>query len=388
VAATIETRQTEKTERAPRAKPAVWLNPDWRIIATVFALKAVVFVFAAQSYQIISNNRLHGFRGWLDSLARWDTVHFLNIAQNGYSGTGPDRILLAFFPLYPWTTRGVAYVAGDYLISALLVSTAASVAVALLLFRLARQDFPESIAERAVWFLFIFPTSYFLHFAYTESLFMALALGALLAARKKLWMAAGLLGALACLTRITGLVLTLALVAEVIEEFRRDRRFDPRWLWIAVVPAGFAVYLLINSALTGDPFAFLAIQKEHWHKSAAPPWTGIRQVLDSISWRPAGESQVMGTQEFLFIVLGLVGTIYSWVKLRIAYSVWMTANWLIFTGTSFVYSVPRYALTLFPVFILFGRVAQNPLWNSVITAWSLTFLALFSTLFVCGYWAY
>ncbi|HEU4388951.1 MAG TPA: hypothetical protein VFV34_14215 [Blastocatellia bacterium] len=385
MAATVETQQVKTSARIERALVS---DADRRTIATVAAIKVVVFVFAAESYQIISNSRLHGFHGWLQTLTRWDTVHFLNLAQTGYTGTGPDRILLAFFPLYPWATRALAFVVGDYLISALLVSTIASIALALLLSRLVRQDFPGPIAERAVWFAFIFPTSYFLHFGYTESMFIALTLGCLLAARKRLWMAAGLLGALACLARITGLILPLVLAAEALEQYRRERKFELAWLWIAVVPAGFVCYLLINMHVAGDPFAFLAIQKEHWYKSPAPPWIGIHRVIESISWRPATEAQMMGTQEFVFIVLGLICTIYSWAKLRLSYGIWMTANWLIFTSTSFVYSVPRYTLTLFPIFILFAQASQKRLWSSVITAWSLVYLALFSTLFVCGYWAF
>ncbi len=361
---------------------------DRRVVGMVVIIKALVFIFAAQSYQIISNNRLNGFRGWMDTLARWDTVHFLNIAQNGYSADDPNRILLAFFPLYPWATRAVALLVGNYLLSGLLVSTVASIAAALLLLRLVQQDSSAQVAQRAVWFLFIFPTSYFLHFAYTESLFIALTLGCILAARKRLWLVAGLLGALACLTRLTGLMLPLVLLAEAVQQYRQERRFDWRWLWIALVPLGLICYLMINAHVAGDPLAFLTVQKEHWYKSLAPPWVGIKGTLDSLQWRPPSELQMVGIQEIVFIVLGLVCTIYCWANLRLSYSLWMTGNWLIFTSTSFVNSVPRYTLTLFPIYILFAQAAQKPLMKSAITVWSLIYLALFTTLFVCGYWAF
>ena len=41
-------------------------------------------------------------------------------------------------------------------------------------------------------FLLIFPTAYFLHIGYTESLFLALVLGSFLAARTDRWWLAGL----------------------------------------------------------------------------------------------------------------------------------------------------------------------------------------------------
>ena len=103
--------------------------------------------------------------------------------------------------MYPWLVRAGALLFGNYHVTAILISAIASVAAGLLLQRLTRRDFGDEVARYAVWFLFIFPTSYFLHIAYTESLFLALALGCLLAARTDRWAVAGVLGAAASLTR-------------------------------------------------------------------------------------------------------------------------------------------------------------------------------------------
>ncbi|MEY2543399.1 MAG: hypothetical protein QOE81_860, partial [Verrucomicrobiota bacterium] len=51
-------------------------------------------------------------------------------------------------------------------------------------------------------------------------------------------------------------------------------------------------------------------------------------------------------------------------------------------------SMPRYTLTMFPIFILFGLLAANRFWNFVLTVWSLLFLALFTSLFMRGWWAF
>lgn len=98
---------------------------------------------------------------------------------------------------------------------------------------------------------------------------------------------------------------------------------------------------------------------------------------------------MVGTEEFFFIILGLACTVWCWLSLRKSYAVWMTFNWLLWTSTSFILSTPRYTLILFPVYILFARLAaRRPVWGGVITAWSLLFLALFVSLFVRGYWAF
>jgi len=358
------------------------------IIVATLAVKVAIFLFAAESYVILANERINGFKGWLGTLYQWDTVHYLDIAQHGYGAVGSSRNLLAFFPGYPWAVRFFTIFFHDYLISALLVSAVSSMVAAIFLYRLVELDFATNLARRAMWFLLIFPTTYFLHLGYAESMFLALTLGCILAARKQQWADCALAGALAGLTRINGLLLIPVLAYEVIQVYSRSRRFEWRLLTPASPALGFGGYLLINLTATGNAFTFLAVQREHWYKHLAPPWTGLRETLASIFWRTPAETQMVGTQELIFIVLGLACTIYCWIKLRRSYAIWMTGNWLLFVCTSFVYSVPRFTLTMFPVFLVFAQLARNRLWSSVITVWSLLFLALFTGLFVRGQWAF
>ena len=98
---------------------------------------------------------------------------------------------------------------------------------------------------------------------------------------------------------------------------------------------------------------------------------------------------MVGFQEFFFVALGLALTIWTWLRLRTSYAVWMTLNWLLWTSTKFVLSVPRYTLVMFPAYILFARAtASRPMLRTAVTAWSLLFLALFVTRFVQGFWAF
>lgn len=353
----------------------------------MLAIKALVFLYAGQSYQVLANQRIEGVYGWLELWNRWDALNYQKLAVQGYSAVGDMRPTMVFYPLFPWTIRCLAVVVQDYLVSAFLVSTLASIAAGILLYRLVQLDFNKSTASLAVWFLFIFPTSYFLHIGYTESLFLMLALGCVFAARTGDWLVAGLLGALACLTRANGLVLVPALLVEADQQYRTTRRWNWQWLFAAVVPLGFGGYLLVNYQTAGDPFAFLPIRKEFYHISLAPPWIGVSEAIASLSRSPA-QAQIVGVQECLFIALGFLCTILSWIKLRPIYSVWMTGNWLLFISVSFVASVPRYTLTMFPIFLLFGMVARRRLWLIIITVWSIMYLALFASLFAWGRWAF
>ena len=291
---------------------------DWELVLMILAIKVVLFLFAGQGHQVLEDKRIAGLYGWLEIWNRWDAVNYLKLAQYGYNTTDQMRPLIVFYPLFPWTIRFFSIITGDYLVSAIIISTLASLAAGIFLQRLVQLDFSKQVARRAVWFLFIFPTSYFLHIGYTESFFLMLVLGCVLAARSQRWLLAAVLGGLSCLTRASGLVLLPALVVEAAQQYCTTRRFQWRWLWIGVVGLGFGGYLLLNKLVTGDAFAFLQIRFEFYRISLAWPWTGIREAIGSMNRTPS-QAEIIGMQEFLFIVLGFACTLLSWVKLRPIY---------------------------------------------------------------------
>jgi len=374
-------------EESVPALPRGLRREELRLMVMILAFKALLFLFAGQSYQALSNQRIDGVRARFEIWNRWDAINYQKLAEFGYNATAEMRPRMVFYPLYPWIVRMFAFVTHDYLISAFIVSTIASLAAAILLHRLVALEYSKDMAQRAVWFLFIFPTSYFLHIGYTESLFLMLALGSVLCARKQRWLLAGIFGALACLTRVNGLVLIPALAVEAGHQYWTTRRWQWQWLAIGLIALGFCGYLLLNKHVTGDFFAFSSIMRSNFGKSLAWPWTGIDSTIGSLNREPA-DTQMIGMQELLFIVLGLACTIVSWVKLRPLYSVWMTVNLLLFTSVTFVLSVPRYTLTMFPIFILFAILAARRFWMAAITFWSLLYLALFTSAFVWGRWAF
>lgn len=354
---------------------------DWPTIWLVLGIKILILTFGVQAVVSLAPSQ----RGWIEIWNAWDAVHYLNLAKHGYVAAGDARVSLVFFPLFPWLVRLMAFVVRDDLLAALIVSGLASIAAALLLKRLARCDETEEVSRNAVWFLLIFPTSFFLHIGYTESLFLALTLGCFLAARRGSWAIAGLLGAGACLTRVNGLMLVPALATEVGLQYWQNRRINFRWLWLCLVPLGFLGYLWLNHEVTGDFFAFTKIMQEHWYKKFASPWFGIHDVY----LRALGMNVNEGLNEFIAVVLISVCMIWSWISLRPSYSVWITLNWLLINSTAFVLSVPRYTLALFPVFLLFSKACTGRrFWFCILTVWSILYLALYTGRFALGLWAF
>lgn len=365
------------------------LSADERaLVAMVLIVKASLFIFVGFAYQIVNGQTLATAWAYLEIWNRWDGPHYLDIAQRGYQASGADRVLLVFYPLYPWTIRAFATIFRNTLVSALAVSTVASLAAAVELYWLAILDDTPRLARAAVWFLFIFPTSYFLHTDYSESLFLALILGAFLAARDDHWMTAGTLGMLAGLAHPNGALLFPALGADVLSRFWRQRRFKIRWLWIGLIPLAPLIYIIINYYVTGDPRAFMGIEREHWFHFVVPPWRGIADNLNvALTYGPY-EAQIIGVQVLFFIAAAFLATIFCAWMLPVSYTVWMAANLLLFTSTSWDLSAPRYVLAMFPMFILIARLARYRYWNTAITVWSLLWLGTLTTQFVVGHWTF
>jgi len=105
-------------------------------------------------------------------------------------------------------------------------------------------------------------------------------------------------------------------------------------------------------------------------------------MLASLGWRPPFEVWTVVWQQVLFLVIGIAGAIAAWLRLRPSYAVWITLNLILFISTSFVLSVPRYSLILFPLPILAALLARRPLWLAGLTAASLLLLATLAILFV------
>ncbi|MGA7272565.1 MAG: mannosyltransferase family protein, partial [Acidimicrobiia bacterium] len=193
--------------------------------------------------------------------SRWDTGFYLSIAEEGYFYQGVELPSVAFFPLLPLLIRAVKFLTGDALLAGLIVTNLALWGAAALFFKLVAESLGAQIATRAVWFLLIFPTSFFGSAIYSESLFLLTAIGALYLFRKGYWESAGLLGVLGALSRLMGLLIAPLLLVEWWSQ-RRSRPPGDRPTWAALlaplaVPLGTGAFMLYQQRTFGDPLAFV-----------------------------------------------------------------------------------------------------------------------------------
>jgi hypothetical protein len=219
--------------------------------------------------------------GLVNELRSWDGVWMLAIAARGYDrvpltlvdafGRHTADTAYAFFPGYPATVAVTALLTGGNLVAAaLLVSAVAGMVAAYGLVALAGSLPPELTpgGPRRVGLLLVAlfaaaPMGVVLSMAYTEALFCALAVWALVGALRERWLLAGLCAAAGGLVRPTGSALTLAVVLAALVVAVRARSWRPV-VAAVLAPLGLLGYLAFVGWRTGSPTGWFAIQRTGW----------------------------------------------------------------------------------------------------------------------------
>ncbi|MEU7895388.1 mannosyltransferase family protein [Nonomuraea sp. NPDC049152] len=323
---------------------------------------------------------LVGAGSYLHRWKQWDASLFVTIAEHGYAGdpgSARDPGLPAFFPGMPAILRLVHLLVSDWALCGLLISLVAGGVAAMALARLA--EFEGGSGTAAVLAMVLFPTAVFLAAGYSEALFLAFAIPAWLAARRRQWAAAALLAAGASAIRITGLFLAIALIVEFVVS--RPRWRDLPWLTVPFVPL--IAYSWYLHGRTGDWLAWKHAQEAGWGREMVWPWE---------AWRTTWNS-AMGTDDFAVAFrMEIVGTVVA-----VAVLVWLLARrrWseFVYCGlqagalllSAYYLSVPRSLLLWFPLWVLLSRLSSR--W---IIAYGLLLgplMALNALRFLTGAWA-
>jgi hypothetical protein len=162
--------------------------------------------------------------------ARWDSLWYTRVAELGYGyevrlPNGDVHSNLAFFPLLPWLERLLHAVAPlSYADAGFVVSLLASLAAAAGIFAVADRLYGPRAGFFAVLLWAVLPVGIVQSMAYSESLFTALAAWSLYAVLTGRWVSAGVLAALAGLTRPVGAAVVAAVWAAAIASLVAERR--------------------------------------------------------------------------------------------------------------------------------------------------------------------
>ena len=384
-----------------------------------------------------------GIWHWLvDPMRQWDGLWYRLIAVDGYGKTIANA---AFWPAFPWGMKGLGDILGiSYDTAGWAIANVCFVIALILLYRLISLDFDPQIGRATLWAIALFPTSLFFSAVYTESPFLLFIVGGLLAARLRQWWLAGILGALAAATRSYGVFLILPYAVLYYQQNGAYlRRWIPRALPVilpALGPLAFSVEL--NRALKNNmrashhhydrslfgkhiaftlnqPLAWKDVQTQ-WNRYSAAPWDTIkwafssspagraigqrdgadwswlRQIIEHPSWKlltsqtwRAGIAN-SDTLELVctlgFLALAVIGI----VKLPAYYSAFLIPGLVVPllqpSSVHVLMSMPRFGLTLFPIFVMIGMGLKSRWLGIPAGVLSAALLVLLTIQFSQWYW--
>jgi hypothetical protein len=368
-------------------------SDSFSIVLLIVVFKLGLFVLSGLSFPLLGSalpaGRLLEFVPAIWS--RWDGVWYLLIAEQGYPVIGEWRYAIVFFPLYPMLVRLVSFLGISIAWAGLAVANAAAAAGLFLFYKLARFEFGREVGWLALAALLVFPTAYFFNAPYTEGLFLLLAVGSFYAARRQEWVVAGLLGGYAALTRVTGVLLFPALLVEFYLQHREGRRPSlGAATSLLLIPAMFSIYLMLNWVLFDDPLAFTEMLHSFWYKTFSWPWYGLAESWLRIGGPPWETNDVLyGLAEFGAGVALILATEWALFRLRLSYAVYMLLVTFMVLSTSYLASTPRYMLSAFPIFFLFGKLlARSRTLTFVWLAGSMSLLTVLAARYVHHWWAF
>jgi hypothetical protein len=341
---------------------------------------SVFLLVGAGAWMLAPDNAVRHPISYLARWNQWDTVHYTTIAQFGYDGNPaqPGWVPLeAFFPGYPLVLRVVHSATGlNYVAAGLAISLFAGAVASIALARIALDyagpgDDGAKLAERTVMVFLISPTTVFLSAAYTESLFLALALTAWLAARHGRWGWAGLLAGGASLVKFYGVLLAIALIVEYFTQRDRDRDRS-RWtaLQLAVPFLPFLGYMAWLYHRTGDWMYWRRAEERGWGRHTVWPWQGLHNALSGhFDGRARTDFAWMYLLDIATLAVGVALTVWLVRHRRWAETTFVGLQVASLCTTSLWQSFPRFALAWWPLWI-------------VLASWSLRRPAVFQALWV------
>ena len=310
-------------------------------------------------------------------LARFDSVWYLSVAIEGYPGmTGRAINNGAVLPLYGLSMRWVSHALGmDPLWAGIWVSRWMLLATMVMLFAHARR-LKENRADpwAPVAAMLCFPTAYIMVSVYSEALFVALSLAALLLFVRRRFVLSAIALSLSAITRLHVLALAPAL-GIMGSQYWNEQKRSPRALLAFLPPVSVAATLVAGAwyckVISGDPLLHLH-RKMAFGMTDGGPLTALRSGAEY--FRRAIDLHTFGSLYTLLEMPCLVGLVVA-TTILVYRREWASATFVFLSlamnlraGT--LWGLPRYVIQLWPVFLLIGpsRRSAPPVWIVYVVA--------------------
>jgi len=375
------------------------------IIKLFLSWRGLLFAFAFLATLIIPNfgNRFPyadrvlittGLPSWIWGFGNFDGVHYLRLAQNGYTADYTQ----AFFPLYSLFIRLFNffpknqlldprfYTDPSYFASGMILSAVFFVAALFFLYKLLVKEYDRKIAKLSLLLLLSFPTAFYFGAVYSESLLLLLAVLTFWFASRDKFLSAGVTAALASATKIQGILLFVFLIAELFEKKKISLN---KILGAAMAPLGLVFYTLFLKRTTGDFFYFLASQPAFGATRSSFPFVLLPQVIYRyvkifLAVSPTSLAFATAALEFLITGILIVILIAAFKKMKFSYWLFSALAVLLPTLTGTLSSMPRYSLLAFMVLPYLAARYKKKIKYIVIVQSALQIILL--SFFIRGYW--
>ena len=212
---------------------------------------------------------------WADHLY---AGRIISIANKGYAVETAEYagkyLNLLFPPLYSWIVRLISPFYLSSIRAGFFVSNINAILSGIVLYLMVLHDSDRRSAVRALWYYSILPPSFLLTCTIPASTFLLLSLLSIYCARRRYFIPASLLGALAALTERIGIVLVVPLLLEFFNAMTGEYRSLSEVTWrfylrkgligasFILVPLGFVTYLAINRSVGGSFFTYVEYLEE------------------------------------------------------------------------------------------------------------------------------
>jgi len=326
----------------------------------------------------------------------------------------PIILSYAFFPFYPimihlfailLSLLGLNPIATATL-AGVIISALGTLAAMLALYDLTHEAIGEDGAMRAVFYMLIFPTSFFFVQVYSEGLFVGLAFGCLAMLKRKHLVLAALLAGVATMTRAVGIALIIPMAILWIrtnEWYGLDLEWDqlyfkrPPWrpIWHALLAfTPLIVYLIWKFSYYGAMFDY--VETAYFGRAPLDLAKGfsawISALYSVVQGHAIGRTDIVppfGWRAHYLIevccaALGFV-TILRALKTDPEVA-WFSLAAFLIAWVSGPPGIQRYMLVAPALYITLARWGKNPVFDRAWTVASQLLMGLLAMLFAFNYW--
>jgi len=335
-----------------------------KILLLVLAAFALCFLFAMLFAHTPGSTVLETLKR---AFVKGDAHHYLVIAKNGYTNVGPNRVYIAFFPLFPYAVRALYNIIPEYYISSVVINFIFTYGSCIYLYKLTASIYSKKIALRPVALLLVQPVFFFMTAPYTEPFFLFFSITCIYYLKKRNYLLSAFLGFFAALSRNVGIFLIIPFAIEFL--FADKERITKRILkllpYAALILSGLLIYLLINYSVTGDPLRFMYHLKAFWHQ-------GFGNFVNTMGYSFKGilpfvmEYAIFYIPTVVTMILFLIVLYYKMYENDLGLYVFTLIYFLFIYSPEWLLSSMRYCLAFFPLYLMMGKY-KNGVFHAVFT---------------------